>query len=272
MPVLVDLISSEEEIVRFEEEYHLDFEVPCSIAHCRTPHKHGYLALLRDGNHARIGNVCGTHLLGENRFTSMQRELEGRQRRAALTRIISSPHFDPQAVFDGLRPWMPALNVVKAARVKFSDVRELIPGIRDAAASPLHRLPTANPDAPFVLRGGFFLIDTKVYSNMSAGIVSLKATIEAYNQPHFTERDLRLITTNTRDAHSKFSAVADIFDDYIAFRTPDNLQTLVHWSAQFSVTWVQRHSKGLRTGHGVVIALPELLGVDRTLLDRLKPD
>ena len=64
MPVLVDVISSEEEIVRFEEEYHLDFEVPCSIAHCRTPHKHGYLALLRDGNHARVGNVCGTHLLG----------------------------------------------------------------------------------------------------------------------------------------------------------------------------------------------------------------
>jgi len=54
MPVLVDIIPSEDEIVRFEEEYHLDHEVLCSIPHCRTPHKHGYWVLLRDGNHARV--------------------------------------------------------------------------------------------------------------------------------------------------------------------------------------------------------------------------
>jgi hypothetical protein len=237
-------------------------------------HKHGYTALLQDGNHARVGNICGKQLLGEDRFTSMQRELETRQRHAALSRIISSAQFDPQATFDGLRPWIATLKVIKAAREAFSYAGDLVPAIREAAISPLHHLPSYQKNGVFVLHGGFFLIATKESTFMREGIAALKVAITAYRRAQPTDSDLHRIVSNSREAHSKLSMVADIFADYMAFRDPHNLRMLGRWSRQFpGSVWVDRQGgRGLRTSQGYVIRLPELLDVNRAVLDRLKPN
>jgi hypothetical protein len=95
--------------------------------------------------------------------------------------------------------------------------------------------------------------------------------VEAYSQEHPADSDLERIVQGASDAHSKLSFVADIFDDYAAFRHPKNLRTIAKWSSDhIQSTWVRKHPEGIETNLRDVIRLPELTGVDRRCLDKLK--
>lgn len=86
----VELIRHPEDILEFETYYHLDDEIECSIESCRTSHKAGFIVILRTGERARIGHICGKKLLGFATFEQMRRGLQEREKRDILRRLMDS--------------------------------------------------------------------------------------------------------------------------------------------------------------------------------------
>ena len=106
-------------------------KIQCGLAHCRTPHYQGFLAVLKGGKETNIGNICGAKHFGGD-FRLLRKQLNRhRSRLEKLNRVRELLDTMPeiQRVVDGLDPRVRRLGqMIRTLRREWPDdvVRTLL--------------------------------------------------------------------------------------------------------------------------------------------------
>lgn len=227
-------IRSADEIDHFEKRDRLDRLTPCTIEHCHQPHKDGYAVVLKSGARGRIGHICGKGLLGEGRFTVMERELEARERSERLARWITSPVFDPDAALAVLNTeWRAALDAARLVRSAFMTAAkerfdEMVAAVnrRDGQLRDNGEV----GDLVHVLRGGRWATSLpdaeKHFLEAVAAIKHLKTIMES---EALSEADMETVARDAEEALRRLPIAADIIDAFAVFCDPDNVIGVTAW-------------------------------------------
>ena len=281
-------IDSKGDIESLVRKYHLDREIPCSIRGCHQPHKSGFVARLKDGNHGHIGHVCGKKLLGDAEFVLMKNDLAARQREAALLTIVSSPDFDPAAVLAGVGWDAAAGTAEEAQRVLKSSAPHLFRALR---AAPEGRLTVVvqndNPgqgirksrfreEIRHVIAGRRWVTTEtlRLRDRLADARGDLRVAAKMLSKTELTASDLETIVGKVGSAERLLLQVAALLEEYRAFTAPANLEGIARWSLEADQREPMRVCPlGLvHDEDGEVIALPRLPPIDTGLLGKLKRD
>jgi hypothetical protein len=228
--ILVEVCDAEE-ILNFESQYKdLPEAVACSIANCRTPHKKGYIALLRSGERARIGHICGKRLLGNSVFGQMQRDLDARQERERRERIITCPTFNPGAALDTLEAWKKRLAAMGQFVQELDSVEHgIVSDLRDAATKHDGRLTTYGGTVIHVLRGAGWLRTNDTVRYFSDAKSSIRCSVNFLKKERLTDQELEKVVNEAGRAARLLRIVADAIDAFDAFCHQANIVGIARW-------------------------------------------
>jgi hypothetical protein len=218
-----------DEIVCFESDYKdLPQSVPCSI--CRTPHKKGYIAVVRSGARTRIGHICGRSLLGDLRFEQMESELGIRQQRARREQIITNPDFDPRAALEALQAWDSRVAAMRQVIRQFAMYdRGIVNSLRNAAWKDDGRLTAYDGTIIHVLRGARWLRNDKIEDQLCEAKSSIRYLLHLLEKDRLTDQELEEAVKEAGRAVRLLRVVADAIDAFDPFCHPINIGGITRW-------------------------------------------
>jgi hypothetical protein len=224
-------IRSKDDIVRLEEEYETATEIPCCITDCHQPHKRGRYALLTGDIISRVCNVCARRLLGDEKFTLMERDFEQRRRRALRERFISSPTFDPEGALAALKSWderigdMGSLEQDMIAQdVKvLTDIKNAVRR-NDSVVDFWDR--NTQQGRAIRLRGARFLAGDWEH-HFTEAKVAIQLAIRLLRKHDLSDDDLQKVVRSASEARRRLRVVADVIGDFDQFCKSQNTKELL---------------------------------------------
>jgi hypothetical protein len=235
----VTTITSADEIVEFENRYHLEEEIECSIEKCREPHKRGYIVVLRCGyivvlrsrERARIGRDCGKRLLGSETFEKLRTQLETRRTREALERVIGSQRFNPDGALSALEEWR--APIAEMASIRTSSRWQLEGSFLYELERAVRRHHGQLGDdggwgVGHVVRGGqWIFISPK--AGLDTAISYIKEVQAFLSKVNPSDVELRRAADQLSATRRKLQLTAECIDGFSEFCSPGNLKGLIQW-------------------------------------------
>jgi len=264
------------DIVSFQDRYDLPDLIRCSIAGCNTAHKKGFNVLLKNGSSARIGHICGKHLLGDDVFMRMQRDLEAKEQTALRKKYISSPSFDPAGAEALLASWEERVRLIRQVlghlkTISYSAYSEL----QTACQKLDGRITYEDQDGrthSHTVQGRRFLADESWDVYFGNARSNVRRINELLAKPDLDDKQLAEITQKASQAIRYLTVAAEVLDDFRAFCTIPNLSGLAKWVGGLSKIEEADGFLEIRVRRAGVWAVPHFAtAVDRTLIAKLSP-